>query len=96
MQFAVLALVVALAAGATGFWALHEKRVTMMSMLAAVLWTYAGYNAYAVEFGTTVVIQRSTPMLQYIFYFLAGVNFLLLLFWLWSEPEDRADLLSQL
>lgn len=91
-----LALVVALASGATGFWALYEKRVVMMSMLAGVLWTYAGYNAYEVERGTTVVLTTQTPVLQYIFYFMAGVNLLLLLFWLWSEPEDRQDLLQQL
>ena len=96
MWFTTLALVVALAAGATAFWALYEKRVVMMSMLASVLWAYAGFNAFQIEHGTTVVIAEETPVLQYIFYFLAAANLVLLLFWLWSEPEDRQDLLQQL
>lgn len=96
MFVGTLAIVVGLAAGATAFWALYEKRVPMMSMLAGVLWLYAGFNAFEVKHGEAVVIAEETPVLQYIFYFLAGLNFLLLLFWLWSEPEDRQDLLSQI
>lgn len=96
MQFPILALTVALASAATGFWALYEKRVPMMSMLAAVLWFYAGLNAFEVELGTTVVVQYQTPMLQYIFYFLALLNLLLLILWLWSEEEQRQDLLRQI
>lgn len=96
MFLGTLALVVLLAAGATTFWALYEKRVVFMSMTAGVLWIYAGYNAFEVKHGTTVVLAESTPVLQYIFYFLGAVNLLLLLFWLWSEPEDRKHLLSQI
>jgi len=96
MWFGTLLLVVALAAGATVFWALYEKRVIVMSLLGGVLWLYAGWHAHTIEQGTTVVIQHSTPMLQYVFYFLALVNLVLLLFWVWSEPEDRQDLLEQL
>lgn len=96
MWIGELLIVVALAAGSTAFWALYEKRVVMMSMLAAVLWTYAGWNAFEITHGTTTVVAHETPVLQYIFYFLAGVNLLLLLFWLWSEEEDRQALLSQI
>lgn len=96
MWFGTLALVVALASGATGFWAAFEKRVTMMSMLSAVLWGYAGLNAFSIEYGTQTVRSVDTGMLQYIFYFLATVNLVLLVFWLWSEEEDRRALLDQL
>lgn len=96
MQLGTLTLIVALAAGATGFWALYEKRVPMMTLLAGILWVYAGLNAFEVEHGTQTVITESLPMLQYIFYFLATLNIVLLLFWLWSEPEQRQDLLQQI
>ena len=96
MFVTTLAIVVLLAGGATVFWALYEKRVPFMSMVAGVLWVYAGWQADVIEHGTTVVISEQTPVLAYVFYFLAGVNFLLLLFWLWSEPEDRQDLLQQI
>jgi hypothetical protein len=96
MQFPILALTVALASAATGFWALFEKRVVMMSMLGAILWFYAGMNAYQIEIGTQVTLQHETPMLQYIFYFLALLNVLLLMFWLWSEEDQRQDLLQQI
>jgi hypothetical protein len=96
MWFGTLALVVALAAGATGFWALYEKRVVMMSMLSAVLWAFAGLNGDTITHGTQVVVETQTAMLQYVFYFLAVVNLILLVFWLYSEPEDRRALLDQL
>lgn len=96
MFIGTLALVVALAGGATVFWALYEKRVPMMSMLAGVLWAYAGWQADTIKRGTTVVLSEQTPTLSYVFYFLAAVNLLLLLFWLYSEPEDRQALLNQI
>lgn len=96
MWFGTLAVIVALAAITTLFWAVYEKRVVMMTLLSSALWTYAGLNGFAIEHGTTVVVSESTPMLQYIFFFFAAVNLVLLLFWLWSEPETRQDLLQQL
>lgn len=96
MFIGTLTLVVAMAGGATVFWALYEKRVVMMSMLAGVLWLYAGWQADTIRRGTAVVIAEQTPTLQYVFYFLGAVNLLLLVFWLWSEEADRQALLNQI
>lgn len=96
MFIGTLTLVVALAAGSTLFWAAFEKRVTMMALLSGVLWAYAGWHADTIQRGTATVIAEQTPTLPYLFYFLAAVNLLLLVFWLWSEPEDRQALLQQL
>jgi hypothetical protein len=96
MWIGTLAIVIALAAGTTAFWAAYEKRVPMMTLLGSALWAYAAWNADTIRHGTQTVVVEQTPTLPYIFYFFAAVNLLLLFFWLWSEPEDRQALLQQL
>lgn len=99
MQLGTLAVIVALAAGSTMFWALFEKRVPFMSLTSFILWLYAGFNALSVEHGTQVVVEYRYPMLQYIFYFLALINIALFLLYVWmanADDEDPQNLLSQI
>lgn len=88
MQFLAWAFVGLLALLFTLFWMLFERRVPVTTLSSAFLWVYWGWQADTVNYGTQVVLQESYNILFWFGVFMATVNLMLLIMWLWADEDE--------
>lgn len=88
MQFLAWAFTGSLATVLMLFWMAGEKRVPVTTLPSAFLWLIWSWKATTVEYGTQVVVQQSYPSLRWFGVFLAFINGMLLLMYLWTDEDE--------
>lgn len=88
MQFLAWAFTGLLALVFMLFWMGAERRVPVTTLPSAFLWLYWGWNAGSVEHGTQEVVTQSYPALRWFGIFLALVNAMLLVMYLWTDEDE--------
>lgn len=93
MQFLAWAFTGTLALVLMLFWMAAERRVPVTTLPSAFLWLIFSWKATTVEYGTEFVVTQSYPSLRWLGIFLAFINGMLLLMYLWTDEDE--DVFSQ-
>ena len=88
MQFLAWAFIGLLAFVFMLFWMGAERRVPVTTLPSAFLWLIWAWKATSVEYGTQVIVQQSYPALRWFGIFLAFINGMLLLMYLWTDEDE--------